>query len=83
MSLNFDEAMLTPERLLEIHNAYDAWVAGRKFDTSFDSFVGELVLRKKAEAYDRLVAPDSWDYEATDTPRPTENHRAILPGNTL
>ena len=77
MSLNFDEAMLTPERLLEIHNAYDAWVAGRKFDTSFDSFVGELVLRKKAEAYDRLVAAGFGPNEATDSPRPTDNHRAV------
>ena len=81
--MNFDETMLTPARLKEIHNDYERWKAARAFDTSFETYVDELEMKGKATAYDRLVAAGFGPNEATDSPRPTDNHRAVESGHAV
>ena len=79
------ENELTPQRLKEIHDTYEAWAAYRKFDTSFETFVDELEMKAKAEAYDRLVTEglDAEFDETTYSTRPTGDHWPFELGHSL
>jgi hypothetical protein len=75
---------VTPEQLIAVHEAYEKWVAFRKFDTSFEAFVNEEEMKVKARLYDELCAVNSdGDAEAGNRQGQATAHRAIEHGEPL